>query len=482
MKSLATLLLAASVLLTSVVAEAPHSVEVEKPPPDAYYVGRYGKHHTRYEEQIPVTSVLPSTTAVAPTATSKPAGPFIAPTAAPENLIDRQIAFSAIAILVPSENSTVKGTLYIDEYVKDETESEDEDDHDTHEEDSDNGDHDSEYQDDEESHTEEVDAKLGRINVTLVAEGLVPNTIHAVHIHAFGDVTSKTGANAFGHYNPFSANHSCIGAKNGAVKVKDAHVGDLGNVVADAEGKVHVTFLRSGARLGLGKRGVIGRGVVVHAKSDDCTTQPTGAAGDRYAVGVIGYKNATLFPSFEDADEDPTATADRAAVAVLFPTFNNTVTGIAYLRQKGPGYPTEISITVKNLAPNSTHGWHIHNYGDVSEKAGLAAGLHFNPTNSNHSCPGVPAPPTAGQRRIRVVTKHAGDLGNIVANAEGVATAKISTRSISLYKDNQFYALGRGLIIHADPDDCKTQPTGNSGKRLAQAVIGYRNATLVDTF
>ncbi|KAJ3025786.1 UNVERIFIED_CONTAM: hypothetical protein HDU68_006693 [Siphonaria sp. JEL0065] len=126
------------------------------------------------------------------------------------------------------------------------------------------------------------------------------------------------------------------------------------------------------------------------------------------------------------------------------------------------------------IAPNTVHGFHIHQYGDASSKNGLNMGGHFNPTNKPHGCP--PAPVSQPSRREGVITlpttNHIGDLGSITANAEGSATQTWVSSELNLFNASDIgFVLGRGVIVHALVDDCVTQPSGNSSSRLAQGVI-----------
>lgn len=110
-------------------------------------------------------------------------------------------------------------------------------------------------------------------------EGLEPESKHAIHIHEFGDISSKDGSSAGGHFNP-------EGHQHGLPDKAERHSGDLGNLNADKDGKAHLEITIENATL-TGKNAVIGRGVIVHAKVDD-GGQPTGNAGGRIANGVIG--------------------------------------------------------------------------------------------------------------------------------------------------------------------------------------------------
>jgi superoxide dismutase, Cu-Zn family len=116
------------------------------------------------------------------------------------------------------------------------------------------------------------------IRVQAEISGLTPGK-HGFHIHEFGDTSSADGMSAGGHFNPHKMDH-------GAPEATKRHVGDLGNIEADSQG--HATYDLTDPALGFsGATSILGRGVVVHEKPDDFS-QPTGNAGGRLAVGVIG--------------------------------------------------------------------------------------------------------------------------------------------------------------------------------------------------
>ena len=117
------------------------------------------------------------------------------------------------------------------------------------------------------------------VKVVAHVEGLTPNGTHGFHIHEFGDCSAPDATSAGGHFNPTGAQHGAPGA--------NAHVGDMGNLKADAQGIGHLELTLPHATI-TGKNGIIGRGVIVHAKADDLRTQPTGDAGGRIGCGVIG--------------------------------------------------------------------------------------------------------------------------------------------------------------------------------------------------
>lgn len=147
-------------------------------------------------------------------------------------------------------------------------------------------------------------------------------------------------------------------------------------------------------------------------------------------------------------------TAPRATAA-LAPTTGNTTAGTVQFVQAGG--KVQVSGEVRGLKPGAEHGFHVHEKGDCSSGDGNSAGGHFNPLGSAHG--------QHGQG-----THHAGDLPSLKADAAGVARFSFDTTSVTV-GSGATDVVGRGLIVHRDPDDYKTQPTGNAGPRLACAVI-----------
>ncbi len=109
--------------------------------------------------------------------------------------------------------------------------------------------------------------------------GLTPGE-HAFHVHEFGDCSSPDAMSAGGHFNPDKQPH---GGPHSAKR----HVGDLGNIKADASGKAVIDIRDKLIKLH-GPHSIIGRSLIVHAKADDLKSQPAGDAGARVACGVIG--------------------------------------------------------------------------------------------------------------------------------------------------------------------------------------------------
>ncbi|MCF7797689.1 MAG: superoxide dismutase family protein [Lentisphaeria bacterium] len=142
------------------------------------------------------------------------------------------------------------------------------------------------------------------------------------------------------------------------------------------------------------------------------------------------------------------------AVAVLNPTAGNTAGGIVTFTQTDSGVRVVVELT--NVSPGN-HGFHIHELGDISAPDGTSAGGHFNPAGMSHGGP------MAGER-------HGGDMGNVVADENGIARLDYVDSHIKLNGPESI--MGRGVILHADEDDLKSQPTGAAGARIASGVIG----------
>jgi Cu-Zn family superoxide dismutase len=120
------------------------------------------------------------------------------------------------------------------------------------------------------------------------------------------------------------------------------------------------------------------------------------------------------------------------------------------------GNTVQVVADVTGLTPGK-HGFHIHEFGDCSAPDASSAGGHFNPTNNPH----------AGHDAEK---RHEGDMGNIEADSSGKAHLELTDKIMAMSGDKSI--IGRSIIVHEKEDDLKTQPTGNSGGRLACGVIG----------
>ncbi len=128
--------------------------------------------------------------------------------------------------------------------------------------------------------------------------------------------------------------------------------------------------------------------------------------------------------------------------------------GTVTFSEVADGVRVQASIT--GLAPGK-HGFHVHEKGDCSAPDASSAGDHFNPTGQPHGAPDSSA-------------RHEGDMGNIEADASGTANLNYVDHTLSLVPGDRSI-VGHAVIVHANPDDLTSQPSGNAGARLACGVI-----------
>lgn len=173
---------------------------------------------------------------------------------------------------------------------------------------------------------------------------------------------------------------------------------------------------------------------------------------------AVAGASAVLFgcaaPSHEHG-HDHGGMKGSMAVATLTPTQGNGVRGVVAFHEHG-GH-LMVHARVSGLKPNGEHGFHLHEKGDCASPDGTSAGGHFNPDGQPHG------PQNAAH--------HAGDMPSLKADAQGNADVHFTLDGPSLDAGKAGYIVGRSVIVHANPDDYATQPTGNAGGRLACGVI-----------
>jgi Cu-Zn family superoxide dismutase len=148
------------------------------------------------------------------------------------------------------------------------------------------------------------------------------------------------------------------------------------------------------------------------------------------------------------------ADAPRAS-ATLQPTKGSTVRGTAnFVQIDGK---VRVTANVSGLKPNAQFGFHIHEAGDCSSGDGMSAKGHFNPYAKPHGHFSTPE-------------RHGGDMPNLQSDAAGNASLEADLDVITV-APGPTSIVGRGLIVHAQADDYKSQPVGNAGARSACAVI-----------
>jgi superoxide dismutase, Cu-Zn family len=179
----------------------------------------------------------------------------------------------------------------------------------------------------------------------------------------------------------------------------------------------------------------------------------------RYATVLLTFVAATCILTARSGvtsnEEMQKAAEPTKAICVMQPFGDSKVSGVITFTQKGDD--VQITGSITGLT-EGMHGFHVHAFGDISStKDGLSTGGHFNPAGKMHG----------GQHAAE---RHVGDLGNIKADAKGVAKLDMTDKVIKLSGPHSI--IGRGLIVHAKADDEKTQPTGDAGGRVAGGVIG----------
>jgi len=151
----------------------------------------------------------------------------------------------------------------------------------------------------------------------------------------------------------------------------------------------------------------------------------------------------------------PNPVATLAAKADLQPTAGNEARGTVefYLAQPSMA----INVEIAGLQPGG-HGFHVHEHGDCAGTNAAAAGGHLNPNGTPHG-----DPQDADQRH------HAGDLGNVRAEADGTVKQWLRTRDLQL--QGPAGIIGKAIVVHSGDDDLKSQPSGESGEPIACGVI-----------
>jgi len=170
-------------------------------------------------------------------------------------------------------------------------------------------------------------------------------------------------------------------------------------------------------------------------------------------ITIVGALLIAGCSSEPDGSTGSAETAHHRYRCDLQPTEGNAVAG--WVTFETMSNHVHVKAEVTGLSPGK-HGFHIHEKGDCSAPDGTSAGGHFNPEGMDHAGPDAPK-------------RHHGDLGNLEADATGVA--HYERMDFTLQLDGPNSILGKGVIVHANEDDLATQPTGAAGARLACGVI-----------
>jgi superoxide dismutase, Cu-Zn family len=147
------------------------------------------------------------------------------------------------------------------------------------------------------------------------------------------------------------------------------------------------------------------------------------------------------------------------AMANLNPSEGNSAKGTVHFQDLSNGL-VEVVVDLTGV-PAGVHGFHVHEVPDCGNN-GLNAGAHYNPTSMAHGAPDAQS-------------HHAGDFGNVTADANGEVHTRFTTHSVTV-KEGSKSVVGRSVILHANPDDLVTQPTGNAGGRIACGIVAIHMA------
>ena len=156
----------------------------------------------------------------------------------------------------------------------------------------------------------------------------------------------------------------------------------------------------------------------------------------------------------KDMGKVAVANVRPAKAAATQPSMQNVMGTLTFTEL--PGDKIQVVGEIRGLTPNSEHGFHVHEKGDLSGADLMTAGAHFNPENKKHG-------------GMHGAERHVGDLGNIRSDSNGVARVELTMENATLQGKNAL--VGRSILVHAKPDDLKTDPSGNSGGRVAGGVI-----------
>jgi Cu-Zn family superoxide dismutase len=188
------------------------------------------------------------------------------------------------------------------------------------------------------------------------------------------------------------------------------------------------------------------------SKTDESAEMPTPAPEATPTTSASGNAAVTANPANTAPVTTPADGLPPTAHVSFVSAAGNSVNGDITVTNQGDAVAIRGVIT--GLAPGSEHGFHVHEFGDCSLPDFKSAGDHYNPTMDPHG-------------------KHLGDLPNIKADKDGHAAVDVLVRGPTLVDSDgaPTQIIGKSLVIHARPDDHKSQPSGGSGDRIACGVI-----------
>lgn len=175
------------------------------------------------------------------------------------------------------------------------------------------------------------------------------------------------------------------------------------------------------------------------------------------AAGALALATTLGMTGCATHRSDAASDTARVAIARLKPTRGHAVRGTVTFQEETQGVRVTANITGLTQGP---HGFHVHQNGDCSAPDAMSAGDHFNPTGAPHGGP-------------RDARRHIGDMGNVVADDQGVVRMQYVDQHLTLDGPNSI--IGRAVIVHAGGDDLMSQPSGDAGARVACGVIEWQS-------
>ena len=170
-----------------------------------------------------------------------------------------------------------------------------------------------------------------------------------------------------------------------------------------------------------------------------------------FAIPLFGF--AFIYNSIDVNNDDQLEMKTKYAHADITSNGTSGVSGYVEFRKVAGG--VHVTGMITGLTPGQ-HGMHIHEKGVCDAPSFESAGGHFNPMNMTHGGPDSD-------------NRHAGDYGNLTADANGNASIDYIDKETSL--SGKYNIIGRAIVIHEKADDLKTDPSGSSGSRIACGVI-----------
>ena len=253
--------------------------------------------------------------------------------------------------------------------------------------------------------------------------------------------TDESGGASGAHFNPLDAPHGCYPDQNR----------EAGDLIADLADNTGVkTFNITDFDLN-GEHSILGRAIVIHQDIDDCSGGHggTGNAGPRVAHGVLGTRSlddcvgcmsSTALGNCQSLVARIAATDSVEATEFTDVTNYGTVSFISAACDEGAGATgINMRVCLSGLEPGSTHGLHVHQYGDWSTADAVSTGGHWNLFEQVHGFP------TAAEH-------HSGDLGNVVVDENGAAAVFLKLpMNPNAFSMNDL--IGLAVVLHAGTDD-----------------------------